>query len=175
MVWPPPWPLSARVFSCDLSCDCTARPPPLRMPGPGKGPLEDYPPSHRERKGRDVLLAPPPLRFRFPPWALTHFMSRALSLWGWKGPLLRSSHSHTQATYTGKRDLIRRQAQVALYNCLFARSIVTRRRGVGSVFLPWGIELMQIFLSYPHPEDKLSITSKVYVRSISKQFQLCFK
>ena len=29
-------------------------------------------------------------------------------------------------------------ARIALYNRLFARSIVTRRRGVGGVLLPWG-------------------------------------
>jgi len=29
-------------------------------------------------------------------------------------------------------------AGIALHNRLFSRSIVTRRRGVGGVFLPWG-------------------------------------
>jgi len=33
---------------------------------------------------------------------------------------------------------MQRRARVTRYNHLFARSIVTRRRGVGGVFLLWG-------------------------------------
>jgi len=52
--------------------------------------------------------------------------------------LLWLNHSHTQTSYTGTRDLIRGRAGVALYKRLFARFMATRRRGVGSLFLPWG-------------------------------------
>jgi len=70
----------------------------------------------------------------------THFMSQTLSLWRWniiKVPLLLSSHPHTQTSYAGTKELIQQGAGVALYNFLFARSIVTCRHGVGGVFLPW--------------------------------------
>ena len=38
--------------------------------------------------------------------------------------------THTQTSYAGTREFMRRRARVTCYNCLFARSIVTRCRGV---------------------------------------------
>jgi len=48
------------------------------------------------------------------------------------------THSHTQTPYAGTREFMWRRARVALYNRLFARSILTRHHGMGDVFLPWG-------------------------------------
>jgi len=47
-------------------------------------------------------------------------------------------HSHTQTSYAGTRALMRHRARVALYNCLFARSIVALSSGVGDKIPPWG-------------------------------------
>ena len=40
-------------------------------------------------------------------------------------------HSHTETTYAGTRALMRHRVRVALYNRLFARSIVALYSGVG--------------------------------------------
>ena len=47
-------------------------------------------------------------------------------------------HSHTQTSYAGTRDYTRHRARVALYNCLFTRSIVALCSGVGDKIPPWG-------------------------------------
>jgi len=69
--------------------------------------------------------------------------------------------THTQTSYVGTRALIRPQAGIALYNCLFARSIVSRRCGVGGVFMPWGKGLMMtlhgwFFSAGDTPPERLS-------------------
>ena len=45
-------------------------------------------------------------------------------------------HLHTQTSYAGTRVLIRRRAGIALYNRLFAWSIITRRHGVRTQRFP---------------------------------------
>jgi hypothetical protein len=47
-------------------------------------------------------------------------------------------HSHTQTSYAGTRAFMRHRARVALYNRLFARSIVALCSGVGDKIPPWG-------------------------------------
>ena len=113
------------------------------MSGLGKGSLEDFPPSHREHPGRDVLQAMPPLQFHFPPWAPPHVRYcpvRSLYVAGIssRGPSFgQATHTHKLHTYAGTRVLIWRWAGVALYNRVFAQSIITHHHGVGGVFLPW--------------------------------------
>ena len=51
-------------------------------------------------------------------------------------------------SYAGTREFMRRQARVTHYNCLFARSIVTRRHGVGGVLIPGGKGLKTTSLMY---------------------------
>ena len=53
---------------------------------------------------------------------------------GTRGP---SPLAHT-TSYADTRAFMRQRARVALYNRLFARSIVTCRRGVGVKIPPWG-------------------------------------
>jgi len=53
---------------------------------------------------------------------------------GTRGP---SPLTHT-TSYTGTGAFMRRRVRIALYNRLFARSIFTRRRGVGYKIPPWG-------------------------------------
>ena len=65
------------------------------------------------------------------------FQPREQYCWRWLvtlGPLLQSSHSHTQTSYAGTRELIQGRAGFARYNCLFTRSIVTRRRFLTSSY-----------------------------------------
>ena len=53
------------------------------------------------------------------------------------GPsFVRATNICTQTIYPGIRVHIRRWARIAIYNRIFARSIVTRCRGVRGVFLP---------------------------------------
>ena len=47
-------------------------------------------------------------------------------------------HSHIQTSYAGTRAIMRHRARVALYNRLFARSIVALCSGVGDKIPPWG-------------------------------------
>ena len=47
-------------------------------------------------------------------------------------------HLHTQTSNAGTRALMRRRARIALYNHLFAQSIVTRHRSVRGVFPAMG-------------------------------------
>jgi len=54
--------------------------------------------------------------------------------------------SHTKTSYPGTKEFMRRWARVARYNNLFTRFIITRRCGVGGVFLPWGKGLSLYFI-----------------------------
>ena len=54
-----------------------------------------------------------------------------------------SSLTHTTSN-VGTREFMQQWVRVPLYICLFARSIVTRRRGIGGVFLPWGKGLIRV-------------------------------
>jgi len=49
-------------------------------------------------------------------------------------------------SYTGTKEFMRRwvPVMVSLYNRLFARSINTRRRGMGGIFLPWSKGLINV-------------------------------
>ena len=89
------------------------------------------------------MQAPSPSGFTFFHGLATYTGPGALSikLDVFKGPLLQSSRSHTQTSYAGTREFMQWRARVIRYNRLFAQSIVTRRRGVVGVFLPWGKEL----------------------------------
>ena len=135
-----PWvpPLSAWVLSRDLSHDHTASPrnsstvppPPSRPMYGGEGSL---PPIHRPIGGwRRGCIGP------------RHTYRPGQSLYegrmGTRGP---SPLTHT-TSYLGTRAFMWWRVRIALYNLLFARSIVTRRRGVGGKILPWGKGLIKI-------------------------------
>jgi len=74
--------------------------------------------------------------------------------------------NRTQTSYAHTRALIRRRAGIAPYNRLFARSIVTRLRGVASVFLPWGkgLKKFQLLLSFSQLETNLNSKLNLFTK-----------
>ena len=124
-------PLSAWVLSRDLSCDWAASPgdastvPP--PPGwPVYGGEGSLPPIYRPIGGGGEAVGP----------CHTYRPGRILyeGRMGTRGP---SPPAHT-TSYAGTRAFMRRRVRIALYNCLFARSIITHCRGVVGEILPWG-------------------------------------
>jgi len=67
-------------------------------------------------------------------------------------------HSHT-TSYAGTRAFMQRRVRIALYNRLFAQSIVTRRRGVCGEIPPWGKWLIKLnfMMADNGPSNELSI------------------
>ena len=71
------------------------------------------------------------------PWAPPYVTARAPSLWrrtGYKGLLSSYTHNFIRILYP----IPRRRVRIALYNCLFARSIITHCHGLGYKIPPWG-------------------------------------
>ena len=50
-------------------------------------------------------------------------------------------------THTTPYPIPRRRSRIALYNRLFAQSIITRRRGMGYKIPPWGKGLIKVFIT----------------------------
>ena len=77
----------------------------------------------------------------------THTCSVGVSMtveWVQGAPL----HSHTQLHMQyGTRVFMWQRVRIALYNRLFARSIITCRRGVGGEIHPWGKGLTNVHLA----------------------------
>ena len=156
-------PLSAKVLSRDLSCDRAAR-VLSRIPGtytvPGTHQLSppprlacvcggrDHSPNTQANWGVGGRLYSNPHHAGLFSNALSQISLSSMGPTTCTSPCAVSMkveclqgappHLHTQTSYAGTRALIRRWTRIALYNRLFARSIVTRCRGVGFILIPWG-------------------------------------
>ena len=90
-----------------------------------------------------MLQGPPLSGFKFLHGAQPYVPARALSM---KVDFLQGALPSVEPLtdtnfirrYYGDWELILPRAGVACYNRLFSQSIVTRHRGVGGIFLPWG-------------------------------------